>query len=187
MKVNFAVSVVLLCAGFGAMPLAGQEPSKWPGERGVFASAGVGLGSNDVGALVSLTYRHKSLLFGARVSATGSSDFFPPASQVFDRDVALLVGRQFVGRAGYASVSTGLAVAHGERPGAPRTDCPASFVGALFCGNEVVERRTLGLPVEGKLVLSTRYAGIGVSAFGNLNSHASFFGLALVLELGAIR
>jgi hypothetical protein len=52
---------------------------------------------------------------------------------------------------------------------------------------ERVVTHTVGIPFEAKVVLSTRFAGLGLGVIGNLNSKGSFIGAGVTLEVGRLR
>lgn len=187
MKIHHFVFLALLSTTSASAELATVANPEVQREHGTILSVGLGPGSNDLGVLASIMVRRDGLLFGVRAAGSVSLDFLGPEARDADGEIALLAGRQIRGRAGYFSVASGVAFVQSERAGTSRNDCPASFIGAILCGNEVVKHRTIGVPFEVKAVLSSRHAGIGLTAFGNVNPRASFAGLALVFELGELR
>ncbi|MBC3789274.1 hypothetical protein [Spirosoma utsteinense] len=52
---------------------------------------------------------------------------------------------------------------------------------------ETVNYKTVGVPAEIRYITSTKYAGIGITAFGNLNNKNSFAGLNVSLYVGRLK
>jgi hypothetical protein len=62
-----------------------------------------------------------------------------------------------------------------------------SGVGFSACPDDDDSCFTAGAPIVAEISKSTRTLGIGIQAFGNLNSKASYAGAVLFLKLGRLR
>ena len=90
-------------------------------------------------------------------------------------DVGLLYGRAVRRSHGLAAGSAGLAIMGGDR-------C-VGFLGGS-CTRMPVR---LSLPLAARIEWNAAWIGVGVYAFGNLNSGRSFAGAALTIQLGRLR
>jgi hypothetical protein len=89
--------------------------------------------------------------------------------------VGLLYGRTRTGERSEQSLSAGIALVYGE-------DCHGVF------GGPCDPSKTVGLPLSGTISFRpSRFLGLGLEAFANLNSLASFVGVGAMLEFGALR
>jgi hypothetical protein len=98
--------------------------------------------------------------------------------------VSLLVGRIVPGRYGFVTASAGLGLVHSIKRGQYLRSDPG-FLGAVY--HERLSETTAGVALSAKAVLSTRYAGVGLEGFANLNPKASFVGLAMTVDVGKLR
>lgn len=132
---------------------------------------------------IGLNYQLQKYLFSVRFLITDELDLQNQSSSESVWDAGILLGRIFKNDYGLVSFSAGL-----------------SFVGGLKRGEYISNdetwggyynmkhRATLGIPLESHLVYTlSRNAGIGITAFGNLNMDKPFFGALLSLHLGIIR
>jgi hypothetical protein len=119
-----------------------------------------------LGALVLKEDRHRFALRGsivAEVLGDGVGDF------------GLLYGRAWTGERSEKSLSAGVALVYGD-------DCYGIFGGPCDAS------KTVGLPLSATMSFRpSRFLGLGLEAFANLNSLASFVGVSGMLELGALR
>ena len=99
------------------------------------------------------------------------------------RDFALLYGRTRRGRTGWVRGALGVGRVEAIRAGQATVCSP--FIG---CAYEKVERRSTGLAlqVDGVWTFSSP-VGLGLTAFGNINSADSFGGIVLSLHFGRLR
>jgi len=170
-------SLVAIMAGF----LALTAPVR-AGDL-VFVNAGGGAGSLGVAGIASLNVVHDKWTYGMRVSAVDEFAIFGPSPSKSDTDFAMLFGRASRGTRGLHWASVG--VAHVNTVGRGRL----LSSGWLFGGGtyERLERHTIGLPIDVASMWTFKYGGVGVRAFGNINSANSFAGLALAFQVGKLR
>ena len=89
-------------------------------------------------------------------------------------------------KSGKFSFSAGLSTVWGRFRGKYLYSDPDPLMGS---GQyyEVRNYRTVGIPAEIRFITSTKYIGIGVTAFGNLNDKNSFAGLNISLYGGRMK
>ena len=155
-----------------------------PDTPGAYISAGLGAGGEGLAGLASLGYRHGNRVVTLRVATTDELNILGPLPSQSRSDVSVLVGRIVPGRYGFATASAGLGLVHTVRRGQYLRSDPG-FLWPVY--HERLSETTAGLALSAKAVLSTRYAGIGLEGFGNLNPKASFVGLAMTLDVGKLR
>ena len=83
-------------------------------------------------------------------------------------EAGILYGRRVTASFGYAGVAAGLSAVSAD--GLP--------------GSAGEERGGVGIPVLAEAALQTTPVGLGLQLFGNLNSVASFGGMAIMVYLG---
>lgn len=163
-----------------------KPPDPGSSHSGVILSAGVGPANSGVVGVMSIQVRQRSRLLGFRVASASPFELFGDSPSPSDTDYGVLYGRYAARRRGYTTASAGLAVVSSLRRGRLlSTDC----VFLLGCSSRFarVVTRTVAIPFEAKVVLSSRFAGLGVGVVGNLNSKGSFIGAGVTLELGSLR
>jgi hypothetical protein len=122
-------------------------------------------------------------LYQVRAAAVEEFELFGPSPAESASDVALLIGKVTRHRHGLSSGAIGLGLARSVRRG--REIQPAFwFVGPV---HERIERHGLGVAFQASTMLNARVAGLGVTAFGNVNSTNSFMAVALTAQLGKLR
>jgi len=176
-------SLILAAAWVALLPhgTSGQEPPEEPAPPAsarVAFGGGLGLGHGGPAGIAVLTTRYdrrEVILRGVRMS-----EFFGPPLQW--RDAGLLLGLRNERERDWTRVAAGPSLVrlleHGE-PTGPR------FFGTRY---EAVRRTTGGLAVQVDAILAHHtWFGFGLTAFGNLNPHASFGGAALTLHFGSVR
>ncbi len=147
-----------------------------PSRDRLWASGGLGVGSDEFGVSANVAFQHGSHLFSLRTAATAGlfqdHDGF--------RDVALLYG--------YATPTSSRHHA-GAAIGIAIVDACVDSEGGLFSSSSCIDQRTvLGLPIEAQLAwLPAKFLGIGLYGFGNVNRRRSFGGVTLSLQLGRVR
>jgi hypothetical protein len=62
-----------------------------------------------------------------------------------------------------------------------------SWVGFFHCPHEDDECSTLGVPLVAEAAIASKFAGVGMQAFANVNGTASFAGAVLFVQLGRLR
>jgi hypothetical protein len=141
--------------------------------------------------IASAQVRRGSRLFGFRLAESSEFNLFGPSPALADTEFGLLFGRYSARKAGFVTASAGLSVVRSVRRGRSLgSSCNTSaFMGCLFSTTryERLESHTIGVPFEARAVLASRYAGLGIGLFGNLNSKGSFVGIALTLDAGLLR
>ncbi|HEY3011183.1 MAG TPA: hypothetical protein VGJ36_00455 [Gemmatimonadales bacterium] len=152
-------------------PAPAQAPPPTRGSNTYWMGLGVGAGSEDFAAQLNASYQFGANIVSLRAAATAG---------LFDdgfNDVALLYGRGTRSPASrfHAGAALGISVADGCRGGGVFSSCrdmPA----------------VLGLPIELQAFWRpSRFFGLGLYGFGNLNHSQSFAGLTLALQLGRLR
>ena len=100
-------------------------------------------------------------------------------AEIFDdalSDVGVLYGRGLEGETGHASIAAGVAWVYAE-------DCP----GGLFSSGPCTTENTVGVPIVAEASFRPwSFVGIGGQAAVNLNAARTVFGVALILQLGAL-
>lgn len=165
---GWRVALALVFAVAGAAPVSGQEDGTSPLRAWVDLGLVSGIASGvdvDLGAVVQVTLEkgkhHAALRFVGLGSVVRSSGDIAG-------DVALLYGR--TGSAAFV---------HGAVGAGP------AFVQLDGCdGVRGADCRTIGLTATAEAALQAKVVGLGVQAFGNLNSVASYGGVGIVLQLG---
>lgn len=161
------VLLVLAWAGLTAGSLRAQGEPAAP-RPALWAQVGLGVSSANLGGLVAASVASGPHLLSARASFV-AEHLDGGEDEAFD--VALLYGRQLRRQGAFRpSAAAGLAYVKCEGCDDGRN---ASTVG-------------LALSVEAAL-WPTSVAGIGLHGFGNVNSVASFAGIAVTLHLGWLR
>lgn len=145
--------------------------------------AGVGTLPSEEEALaasLSLTYQRRSHLFSARAAFAGDPVFGP-----YLYDIGVLYGRAFpVGRRA-VSIAAGVGVVDG--------DFDTFCIAVGYASNCAENRRdevgaTLGVPLEVQIhSLTTRFFGLSICGFANLNRTGTFGGVLLHIRLGDLR
>jgi hypothetical protein len=130
---------------------------------------GLGAGSHDFAGHLNLSYQTGANLFSFRTAGTAGifSDGFG--------DLALLYGRATRAPARYqASAALGIAVADG---------CEGGGLGG--CRNKP---SVIGFPVETQVSWRpSRFLGVGLYGFADINHLRSFAGVTLGIQLGRLR
>lgn len=177
-----------MCGFAGCLLLAAASDGRCEGSKSgagdvVFASAGVGGGSQGLAGVVSLNFSRGRLFYVLRMSRTEEFSIFGPSPIQSDTDYAVLVGRSSRSRRSVKSAAVGIGLVRSVRRGALIQE------GFWFFGpqHERLDRVTVGLPIDLKATANVRGIGIGVNLFGNLNTKGSFAGVALTLQLGKLR
>lgn len=138
-----------------------------------WVNAGIGVGTPDLAGIASASYQFSgSNLLSLRGTVAG---------EIFGDelwDIGLLYGRATTAQDYHASISAGLAVMGGSRSS-----------GGLFSDTPREEiSRQIGFPIGGQLLwLPSRFIGLGLSGFANLNEERSFAGLAFSLQIGKLK
>lgn len=161
--VGLALVGVMTGAGNGvAAAQAGPEAGP------IWAQAGLGASSANFGGLAGVSVGSGGHLFSARASFV-AENFEGGDEETFD--VALLYGRRLRTIGAFRpSVSAGIA-----------------YVKCEEC-DDGDNATSVGLAVSAEAALwPTKFAGVAVHGFGNLNSIASFAGVALTIHLGRLR
>lgn len=176
--IRSASALIALGVLFSLSPevlLAQQGPTE-PLRYGTFFGLGagafpsVGSGAKDpglaaTGGIAVEKHRHRFALRGSVASELLGGSV---------SDVGLLYGRKWSGERIDGSLSAGAALVRNQ-------DC--AFLGG--CDDPTT---TVGLPLSARFSFRpVRAMGIGLEAFGNLNSSSSFVAGAVVLELGSLR
>ncbi|WP_211483060.1 hypothetical protein [Fodinibius roseus] len=136
-------------------------------------NAGIGVGTPGIAGIASASYQFLgSNLLSLRGAITG--ELF--GDELWD--IGLLYGRATTAQDYHASISAGLAVMGGSRSS-----------GGLFSDTPREEvSRQVGFPIGGQLFwLPSRFIGLGLSGFANLNGERSFAGLAFSLQIGKLK
>lgn len=155
-------AAIALC--LAAAPAGAQEAGDRGTPVGVWASAGIGSGTEGGAALISLRASRAGHLFSAR--AAGSFGITEGDSRT---DLGLLYGRQLRWGAFRLHGSAGVAWVIHEEEGEEETGEP-------------------GLPLAvGVGWAPVPVVGLGLEAFGDLNATAFFGGVVLRAEIGWIR
>ncbi|HEU4829471.1 MAG TPA: hypothetical protein VFT04_09765 [Gemmatimonadales bacterium] len=158
------VAVAVIATGRSGA-LAAQDSAARPA---IWAQAGLGVSTANLGGLVAASGASGSHLVSARASFV-AENFEGGDEETFD--VAILYGRRLRSTGAFRpSASAGIAYVKCE-------ECDdggnASSVG-------------LALSVEAAL-WPTGFAGIGLHGFGNVNPIASFAGVAVTIHVGRLR
>ena len=158
------VALVGVVAGAGNGVAAAQVR---PDARAIWVQAGLGASSANLGGLAGISVGSGNHLFSARASFV-AENFEGGDEETFD--VALLYGRRIRSAGTFRpSASAGIAYVKCE-------ECDGG-------GNAT----SVGLAVSAEAALwPTRFAGLAVHGFGNLNPIASFAGVALTVHLGRL-
>jgi hypothetical protein len=182
-------SAVLLALALLALagirtPTAGQvrEVPMDPVENAakLSGSLGLGVGSLGVGGLLALSLRGSSGTLTLRTSQTFAFDIFGPEESA--TDYALLYGRSSRRSKGWLTIAAGPAVVRTVRPGEVKS-CDW-----FICDFEEERKSTVGLAVQGESIWAPfAFLGLGLTAFGNLNSQSSFAGAVVGIHLGGVR
>lgn len=138
-----------------------------------WVNAGIGVGSPGMAGIVSTSYQFSgSNLLTLRGAVTGEifgDEFW---------DIGLLYGQATTAQDYHASISAGIAVMGGSRStGGLFSDTPRNVI-----------TRQFGFPIEGLLFWHpSKFIGLGLSGFANINGERSFTGLAFSLQFGKLK
>jgi hypothetical protein len=147
----------------------------------VFGTLGLGVASEGVGGVLSLSRHSSRNVFGLRASGASEFEILSPSDSA--EDYALLFGRVHAGRGGWVRAAIGPAVVRARRFGRGY-DC-SWFVCSSY---EEQSTTTLGLALQTDAVWALgRTVGLGLTGFGSVNPEMSYAGLALALHLGMVR
>jgi len=159
----------------GALALAASETSAQSVDRPVRVWLGLGLGGAaaqglDADGAVSfqLTAQwgpHHTVLRAVAMADVGS---FPDGSDDSIEELGVLYGRRAAWSFGYVAIAGGV----------------ARVIGNGFSGAAGKSRETIGLPVIAEVGLQSTVLGLGIQAFGNLNSVSVYGGVSLFVEIG---
>ena len=168
MKLPPAVSI-LLCACALAVTACPRAARAQDSPSSSWLTLGTGLGSGGAGVSGSMSLKLGSHVASLRVAGTGrqlGGDLW---------DVGVLYGQAACGERYLLSVSGGVAMAGGHRKvdaSTPREVIPAGF----------------GVPVEAQgFVRPFPWGGLGLYAYAELSSRATFAGASLAVQLGSVK
>ena len=173
-----------------ATPLQGQDPtpddpasSPAPVVQAsavqAFVTVGVGMASPDIGGVVSLSVHGGKVAGALRMSGASELTFLSAAESAMD--IAVMLGAWSGGPGGWARFLMGPALVGAEQKSVAR-NCQS-----FFC-SYTESSTTIGLAAQADVVWTpARGLGLGLSAFGNMNSAVPYAGLALSLHLGSVR
>lgn len=168
------ISTVLALVAVGALPSEAQDRTR------VDLSVGAGVGTPALAGQLSLAAGKRNWDVIVRFAGTTDFNLFGPSAS--QEDSAVLYGRRRDNARSWYRVAAGVGQVLAVRSG----DAEDCFF--IFCSYERLSEKTLGLAVQADAVWAPLSAlGLGVGAFGNLNSAASFAGLTINLHLGRIR
>ena len=173
------MSAIAVAPGEAQEALVQPEPATAEGAR-VFGALGLGVSSEGIGGVVSLSLHRSRTVFILRTSGASGFEIISPSD--YAEDYALLLGRVVDGSIGWVSGALGPAVARVERFG-EGYDC-----WWFACSYDSERTTALGLAFQADAVWTPAgFLGLGLSAFGNLNPDMSYAGFALGLHLGRVR
>lgn len=138
-----------------------------------------GANGGSVSSLLSFSFPKGIHQFTIRsVYNSQSFSFSDPTPSVWD--IGLLYGLAYREDHGYISVSAGLSLVGGVRPGEPIQEA-----GSFIVSDHIEEEfETIGIAYEIQFFFTPPYsgAGFGLYLFGNANSEEPFTGLALAIQ-----
>ena len=175
--------------GLTGLLVLGGASSGWSGSRDadaptvVFTSLGSGFGTQGLGGVASLNVGRGPLVYVLRASTTTEFEIFGPSPDQSDTDYSVLVGKRSGHGRTFSSIAAGIGLVRSVRRGALLAP-PGWFFGGAY---ERLDRVTVGLPLDFKATANLPGIGIGVNVFANLNTRASFVGVALTVQLGKLR
>ena len=139
---------------------ASQTAGPAPTNRAIWIMAGLGLGApSSIAAAIELSHQREVHLFSLRSAGLTGAD--GPVMV----DFGLMYGRATRPAKFHASVSIGLGIAR-------------------WCDNGCSDILLGAIPVAARVAIRGRGVGIGLSAFGDLNTRRSFAGLVLAVSIG---
>jgi len=174
---------LILALSAAARPSTAQMRAEAGGEGsplGVSGSFGLGPATHGFGGLLSLGLSTAAGEFVLRAAAAEEFAIFstPESSE----DFALLYGRRVTGDKTFLRIAAGPGLARTVRPGS------AESCYLIFCEYDKIETSRLGLALQLEAIWAlSQWFGLGLDAFGNVNSDASFVGLTLGVHLGRLR
>ncbi len=159
----------------GALALAASETSAQSVDRPVRVWLGLGFGgaaAQDLDADGAVSFQltaqwgpHHAVLRSVLMSDLGS---FPDGSDDSIEELGVLYGRRAAWSFGYVAIAGGMARVSGDG----------------FSSATSKRRETIGLPVIAEVGLQWTVLGLGIQAFGNLNSVSTYGGVCLFLDIG---
>ncbi len=175
MKHHFIALLVLLGSPFISQGQSINDSKFW-------LSAGLGK-SKFVHGMIAAGYQPKNNnpIIISRYSVTGEVvSYVEPGLKT--SEFGLLYGL----RKGKFSLAAGLSTIWGRFRGEYLRTAPTPLFGS---GREyeLIKYNTIGIPAELRYITSTRHAGIGITAFGNLNNKNSFAGLNVSVYVGRLK
>lgn len=173
-----------------------NTPALEPGSNSVHSTDSLGissggfwfsplLGASDVGIVagINLSLQQKHKLFSFRYMYNEEFSILGPLPLETLWDAGPMIGWTGKNRYGSFSVSSGLALTGGIKRG--------DFLFSSGWFNSYYEQInfiTLGLPIDCRLNWTpSRYFGIGLAAFGNINVKRSYSGVGLTLLIGKLK
>lgn len=173
-----ACSLAAVAAFMLALPLYGQEGPDDPVRIWIYG----GMGGGDFSSRDGQT-NDPGIALLAGVAASRAAHRFTLRGAVVAEilgdgiaDLGLLYGRTWTGERSQRSLSAGVALVEGE-------DCHG-----IFSGRPCEDVNKVGLPLSASVSFRpVRMLGLGLEAFGNLNTLSSFAGVAAIIELGSLR
>jgi len=144
----------------------------------------LGLGGTNFSylTLANLSFDLRSLLISARASAAFGLEFFaPPEKQL--NDYSFLIGKVWRGESARAYLSAGIGVADITRRGSATCSGDAFLAS---CSYEMVQNRTVNIPLQVGFSWDSSLAGIGLALVGNLNQDLPSYGSVLTVSLGKL-
>ena len=145
---------------------------------------GVGLGKSQLpSGMIALGYEFSTKPTVLTARYTDNRELFPDYTPtIINQEIALLYGI----KTGKFRFSTGISNVWGRNRGKYLFTDPKPFISGPDV-HESIRYSTVGLPAEIRFITSLKSVGIGVTAFGNLNSKRSFVGLNLSLYVGKMK
>ncbi len=190
------VFICLLCVSIlFSGKVSAQDSLKTDNDKYYRVSWGAGIGSgfplqeNDMGFGGALEFavqqKNSAYAVGGRiVSEFVLFDNSNVTNSIWSVD--LTYGRAWKTKFFYGSISTGVGLVTTEEEGKL-----LDYSGGWFFGQYTYERvihHTVGLPISGKFVwVPTRFYGVGIELFANINSRSTFYGVNTFHQIGKLR
>ena len=162
---------MILAVVFGALAASGATAQQVPSRARVWGAAGVGAGVPTSGGdgitnMVQLVFQKEP--HHAAIRALVLHDLDRGTNEI--GEVGPLYGRMQQRKWGHVTLASGV-----------------SAVAFDTCPSDDDTCFAIGLPLVAEAVLSRRFIGLGIQAFGNVNRKASYAGATLFLALGRMR
>ena len=148
-------------------------------------SLGIGVGTMDIGGVVSFTYDFTDQFLSIHAVATDEFKLFGDNPVERIGDIGILYGISTRWSKWYASVGTGVSYVHSATRGKLIRSSNETFGADEY---EEISRTTVGLPIQVEISGATfPFFGAAIIGFANINSIKTYGGITICIQIGKLR